>query len=35
MRLHPAELNAIRSTLGALDPLGRTADVLAASRLAS
>lgn len=23
MRLHPAELSAIRSTLGALDPLGR------------
>ncbi len=23
MRLHPAELSAIRTTLGALDPLGR------------
>ena len=23
MRLHPAELDAIRTTLGALDPLGR------------
>ena len=34
MRLHAAELSAIRSTLGALDLLGRTTDLPADSVLA-